>query len=39
MHAKTTITASSGFKENKFWLNGKEESFDNQRLDNCISES
>lgn len=38
MCAKTTIMASPLFKENKFWLNGKEESFDNPRLENCLKE-
>lgn len=38
MCAKTTIMASSNFKENKIWLNGKEESFENPRLSNCLKE-
>ncbi|GLV32099.1 Mevalonate diphosphate decarboxylase [Carabus blaptoides fortunei] len=38
MCAKTTIMASPLFKENKFWLNGKEDSFDNPRLQNCLVE-
>ncbi|KAF5273322.1 hypothetical protein FQR65_LT04744 [Abscondita terminalis] len=38
MCAKTTIMASPDFKENKIWLNGKEESFDNPRLCNCLKE-
>lgn len=39
MCAKTTIMASPNFKENKFWLNGKEESLtENPRLNNCLKE-
>lgn len=38
MCAKTTILASPLLKENKFWLNGKEQSFDNERLNNCLKE-
>lgn len=38
MCAKTTIAASPQFKENKIWLNGKEETFDNPRLLNCLKE-
>ncbi|XP_044732781.1 diphosphomevalonate decarboxylase isoform X2 [Chrysoperla carnea] len=38
MCAKTTIMASPNFKENKIWLNGKEESFENYRLQNCLTE-
>lgn len=38
MSAKTTILASPELKENKFWLNGKEESFDNPRLVNCLKD-
>ncbi|XP_019869844.1 diphosphomevalonate decarboxylase [Aethina tumida] len=38
MSAKTTILASPELKENKFWLNGKEESFDNPRLANCLKD-
>lgn len=38
MCAKTTVMASSNFTENKFWLNGKEEAFDNFRLQNCLKE-
>lgn len=39
MCAKTTIMISKNFKENRLWLNGKEEDFDNPRLSNCIKES
>ncbi|KAJ8957080.1 hypothetical protein NQ318_007293 [Aromia moschata] len=38
MRAKTTIMVSPTLQENKFWLNGKEQSFDNKRLDNCLKE-
>lgn len=38
MHAKTSILASATLKENKLWLNGKEESFDNARLLSCLKE-
>lgn len=38
MCAKTTIQASPQFKENKFWLNGKEQNFDSPRLDSCLKE-
>ncbi|CAH0561340.1 unnamed protein product [Brassicogethes aeneus] len=38
MCAKTTILASPDLKENKFWLNGKEESFEGKRLQNCLRE-
>ncbi|KAJ9597539.1 hypothetical protein L9F63_011597 [Diploptera punctata] len=38
MHAKTTVMTSPEFKEDKIWLNGKEESFDNPRLQNCLKE-
>ncbi|KAJ8687554.1 hypothetical protein QAD02_023348 [Eretmocerus hayati] len=36
--AKTTVTASPDFKENRIWLNGKEESMQNPRLQNCLRE-
>ncbi|XP_019762590.2 diphosphomevalonate decarboxylase isoform X2 [Dendroctonus ponderosae] len=36
MCAKTTIMASPLLKENKFWLNGREQTFDSPRLSNCI---
>nr|CAI5827456.1 unnamed protein product [Callosobruchus analis] len=38
MCAKTTIIASPELQENTFWLNGKEQSFDNKRLANCLQE-
>lgn len=38
MSAKTTILASQTLKENKFWLNGVEQTFDNERLQNCLKE-
>nr|CAH7712997.1 unnamed protein product [Callosobruchus chinensis] len=38
MCAKTTIMASPELQENTFWLNGKEQSFDNKRLANCLQE-
>ena len=38
MHAKTTVAKSSAFKEDKIWLNGKEESITNPRLVNCLRE-
>ncbi|KAI4471290.1 diphosphomevalonate decarboxylase [Holotrichia oblita] len=38
MCAKTTIMASPNFKDNKLWLNGKEENFDAVRLQNCLKE-
>ncbi|XP_057334049.1 diphosphomevalonate decarboxylase [Microplitis mediator] len=33
---KTTVMASPNFKENKIWLNGREESINNKRLQNCL---
>ncbi|KAK3865994.1 hypothetical protein Pcinc_028446 [Petrolisthes cinctipes] len=38
MCAKTTISISPTFKEDKFWLNGKEESLENPRIQNCLKE-
>ncbi|KAF4532211.1 hypothetical protein B566_EDAN002274 [Ephemera danica] len=38
MHAKTTIMMSPDFKEDKMWLNGREESLDNPRLQRCLKE-
>ncbi|XP_022909970.2 diphosphomevalonate decarboxylase [Onthophagus taurus] len=38
MCAKTTIMANPNFKENKFWLNGKEENCDNIRMQSCLKE-
>lgn len=39
MCAKTTIMASPNFLDNKLWLNGQEENFDQPRLKNCLKES
>ncbi|XP_012264706.2 diphosphomevalonate decarboxylase [Athalia rosae] len=36
--AKTTVMASADFKEDRIWLNGKEESINNKRLQNCLEE-
>ncbi|KAH0535416.1 diphosphomevalonate decarboxylase [Cotesia glomerata] len=33
---KTTVMASPNFKEDKIWLNGREESMNNKRLQNCL---
>lgn len=38
MCAKTSVIASSDFLEDVIWLNGKTESFSNQRLINCLKE-
>ncbi|XP_050513381.1 diphosphomevalonate decarboxylase isoform X2 [Diabrotica virgifera virgifera] len=38
MCAKTTILASPLLKEDVFWLNGKQQSLDNPRLQNCLKE-
>ncbi|XP_050738669.1 diphosphomevalonate decarboxylase-like isoform X1 [Eriocheir sinensis] len=38
MCAKTTVSISPTFSEDKFWLNGKEESLDNPRVQNCLKE-
>lgn len=38
MCAKTSVIASPSLKENKFWLNGVEQTFDNERLQNCLTE-
>ncbi|KAK8729698.1 hypothetical protein OTU49_008273 [Cherax quadricarinatus] len=38
MCAKTTVTISPKFTEDKFWLNGKEESLENPRIQNCLKE-
>lgn len=38
MCSKTTIMASPTFTETRFWLNGKEETLDNKRLQNCLKE-
>lgn len=37
MCAKTTIVAAPTLKQSKFWLNGKEQDFDNPRLVWCIN--
>ncbi|XP_015604363.1 diphosphomevalonate decarboxylase [Cephus cinctus] len=34
--ARTTIMASPEFKEDRIWLNGKEQSINNKRLQNCL---
>lgn len=39
MCSTTTIMASPNFKENKLWLNGKEESTGNKRFQNCLEAS
>ncbi|XP_059057675.1 diphosphomevalonate decarboxylase [Achroia grisella] len=38
MCAKTSVSASPNFVEDEIWLNGKKESFSNQRLQNCLKE-
>lgn len=38
MCAKTTVAISESFTTDKIWLNGKEESIDNPRLQNCLKE-
>ncbi|XP_970108.1 diphosphomevalonate decarboxylase isoform X2 [Tribolium castaneum] len=38
MCAKTTIMASPTFPTHRFWLNGKESDFNNERLNNCLTE-
>lgn len=38
MCAKTSVCASPDFGEDTIWLNGKKESFCNQRLQNCLRE-
>lgn len=38
MCAKTSVRASPDFTEDEIWLNGKRESFSNQRLLNCLKE-
>lgn len=38
MCAKTSVCASPKFIEDILWLNGKKESFSNQRLQNCLKE-
>jgi len=39
MCAKTTVSISPNFSEDKMWLNGVEETFDNPRLQACLNES
>lgn len=39
MCAKTSVLISPSLKENKFWLNGIEENFNSERLQNCLKES
>ncbi|KAG7189815.1 hypothetical protein KM043_017475 [Ampulex compressa] len=34
--AKTTVTTSPHIKEDRIWLNGREEDIDNPRLQNCL---
>ncbi|XP_045138985.1 diphosphomevalonate decarboxylase-like isoform X1 [Portunus trituberculatus] len=38
MCAKTTVSISPAFTEDKFWLNGKKESLENPRVQNCLKE-
>ncbi|XP_066981662.1 diphosphomevalonate decarboxylase [Macrobrachium rosenbergii] len=38
MCATTTVSISPTFTEDKFWLNGKEESLENPRVQNCLKE-
>ncbi|XP_044270770.1 diphosphomevalonate decarboxylase [Tribolium madens] len=38
MCAKTTIMASPTFTTHRFWLNNKETDFNNERLNNCLTE-
>ncbi|KAJ8916910.1 hypothetical protein NQ315_013380 [Exocentrus adspersus] len=38
MCAKTTVMASPFLTEDRFWLNNKEQSFENKRLQNCLKE-
>ncbi|XP_037074783.1 diphosphomevalonate decarboxylase-like [Pollicipes pollicipes] len=38
LRAKTTITLSEDFTRDQIWLNGKEESIDNPRLQSCLAE-
>lgn len=38
MHAKTTVSLSPDFIEDKLWLNGKEESVHHPRIAVCLSE-
>ncbi|XP_071635505.1 diphosphomevalonate decarboxylase [Temnothorax longispinosus] len=36
LHARTTVMISPDFKEDRIWLNGKEEDIKNARLQNCL---
>ncbi|XP_042242795.1 diphosphomevalonate decarboxylase-like [Homarus americanus] len=38
MCARTTVAVSPSFTEDRFWLNGKEESLENPRIQNCLKE-
>ncbi|RLU22873.1 hypothetical protein DMN91_005151 [Ooceraea biroi] len=38
LHAKTTVMISRDFKEDRIWLNGREEDIKNPRLQNCLRE-
>jgi diphosphomevalonate decarboxylase len=38
MCSKTTVAIDPSFQKDRMWLNGKEETFDNQRLRNCLTE-
>lgn len=38
MCAKTSVCASPDFTMNEMWLNGKKQSFSNERLQNCLLE-
>ncbi|XP_034947230.1 diphosphomevalonate decarboxylase [Chelonus insularis] len=38
MCAKTTVMISPDFESDRIWLNGREESIDNKRLQRCIQE-
>ncbi|KAK7114798.1 diphosphomevalonate decarboxylase-like [Littorina saxatilis] len=38
LHAKTSVAASSQFKDDRIWLNGKEESVSNPRIQNVLKE-
>jgi diphosphomevalonate decarboxylase len=38
MCSKTTVAIDPSFTKDRMWLNGTEETFDNQRLRNCLAE-
>lgn len=38
LHAKTTVMISLDFKEDRIWLNEREEDIKNSRLQNCLKE-